>query len=209
MPIELPGRGERLDEPLLVDIHLMAEDVFNQIKKNLYKPYIFFGHSMGGILSYLVAKRIKESGLPLPLHLLVTGCEGPSADNTNKKLRSQLPRDKFIEELKELGGVPQDVLQNESFLVFFEPILRADFRSKETYVYKETDPLDLPITVMYGSDEDITVAGASAWQKESTVPIEMFELQGDHFFIFNNEKYIMEMILKKIAQRGYSVKKLA
>jgi surfactin synthase thioesterase subunit len=31
--LELPGRGARTNEPLLADIHTLADDVFHQIKK--------------------------------------------------------------------------------------------------------------------------------------------------------------------------------
>ena len=119
--IELPGRGTRSGEALLTSIERTADDVFNQIKDSLDKPYAIYGHSMGGILAYLVARRIIEANLNQPLHLFVTGCVGPSLKYRDL-VDHTLPKDEFIQKIKELGGSPDSVLSNDALMEFFEPI---------------------------------------------------------------------------------------
>src|SRR5687768_2395386 len=74
IPIELPGRGSRIKENLVPDLDLMVDDVYAQIKGDLDQPYAIYGHSMGGLLTYLLTKKIRENGHPAPLHLFLTGC---------------------------------------------------------------------------------------------------------------------------------------
>jgi len=69
-PIELPGRGKRIKEPLLTNLDLMTEDVLRTLQDDgLIQPYAIFGHSMGAYLGYLVTQRLTQANLPLPLHL--------------------------------------------------------------------------------------------------------------------------------------------
>jgi len=196
--MELPGRGDRLLEPLLVDVNSMVDDLFISLKDNIYKPYIIYGHSMGAILGYLIAKKLQENNFPLPLHLIITGCEGPASKNENQKKRSQLPPDEFIEELKTLGGIPDQVFEDISFQNFFEPILRADFKALEDYKYSKGDPLNVPICVLFGEEENFSLTEALLWKEESNCEVEVIQFPGDHFFIFKHVKQIMNIIQKKI-----------
>ncbi|MDO6435743.1 alpha/beta fold hydrolase [Flavitalea sp. BT771] len=202
LPFELPGRGDRLMEPLLNDIKAVVQDLFGQIENLLREPYILYGHSMGGLLAYLMAKKISGCRLPLPLKLVITGCEGPSVEYKSIKLQSDLPIPEFITELRALGGAPEGVLEDESFFNFFEPILRADLRVIEGYEYQESFPLDIPICVMYGSEEDMTAVDVEAWQKESGMDVEMIQFPGNHFFIFNYARQIVTIIEQKLTLAG-------
>src|SRR5262249_31116493 len=59
IPIEYPGRGSRSNEPLLGDIGYLADDVFVQIERAIgSRPYSIYGHSMGALLAYLVARKL-------------------------------------------------------------------------------------------------------------------------------------------------------
>jgi len=198
MTMELPGRGDRLLEPLLLDVNSMVDDLFIRLKDNINKPYIIYGHSMGAILSYLVVKKLEENNFPLPLHLIITGCEGPSAKNEKQTIRSQLSNDDLIEELKTLGGIPDEVFEDISFHNFFAPILRADFKAVEDYQYLKGDPLNVPICVLFGEEEDFSLTEALLWKEESNCEVEVIQFPGDHFFIFKHQKQIMNIIQKKI-----------
>src|SRR5690606_40893251 len=97
-------------------------------------PYAIYGHSLGSLLTYLVTIRIIREGLNKPVHLFVSGRGGPSIPRKEPPT-SELPRPAFINKLRELGGFPDDLLNDEDVMNFFEPILRSDFRGVETYQY--------------------------------------------------------------------------
>ena len=80
---------------------------------------------------------------------------------------------------------------------FFEPIIKADFRAIEEYKYQPMDnPFSIPIFVRVGDEERITSERLNAWQRETLFPINVRRLSGDHFFIFNDPKLIIEQIIE-------------
>lgn len=191
--VEYPGRGARFGSLLLSDVHAIADDAYNQIKHLLSPPYAFYGHSMGTLISYLVAQRIHTKNLSAPMHLFMTGRGGPSVTEGNT-MKHALPRKELIETLKEIGGSTDEILNNESLMDLYEPILRADFKALETYTYQSAFPLNIPITVMYGRDEKISHADAEAWQRETIKPIKILTFPGNHFFINDAAAEIMQYV---------------
>lgn len=180
-------------EKPLTDIGQMVDDIFPQIRDKLHTPYAIYGHSLGSLLTYLVTIRIIREGLNKPVHLFVSGRGGPSVPRKGPPA-SELPRPAFIDKLKELGGFPDDLLNDEDVMNFFEPILRSDFRGVETYRYTGPGMLDLPITVMIGKDEMVTYEDACEWKKETTKDVQIKVFPGKHFFIFNYPKEIVQII---------------
>jgi surfactin synthase thioesterase subunit len=195
--IDLPGRGTRAREHLLTNIHDMVDDVFAQVKNDLHKPYALYGHSMGTLLGYLLTKKIVSLGLSLPSHLFFSGSGAPSIRGRGL-LRHLLPRKEFIRTLKEIGGSPSEIFEDETLMTFFEPVLRADFRATETYQYQETKPFSIPITSMIGLEEKTTYEQARAWCVETTEEVEVLQFPGNHFFIFDCEKELVEIMHQKL-----------
>ncbi len=197
IPIEIPGRGTRFKEKLLTDIHKITDDIFNQVKEHLQHPYAIYGHSMGSLLGYLLTKKISYEQLPLPKHLFFTGCNGPSVIE-NEPPRHLLPKDQFISKLKEIGGSPDEILEDDELMRFFEPILRADFQATDTYSYVESTPFEVSITCMIGLKEKTTDEKVQTWQKETTKRLDIKRFPGNHFFIFNYEREILKIIKSKL-----------
>lgn len=195
-PLELPGRGERITENLVSDMHAMAEDLFQQIKNQLPQKYVIYAHSMGTILGYLLCKKLVKHNLTLPSHLIFTGSSGPSNPERERE-RHALPKKEFKEKLLEYGGSPDEVLSNDELFEFFEPILRNDFKAVETYYYEQDgEPLPIPITTIYGSSEKLSREEVELWKQESKEEVSIRQLPGGHFFIFDYPMEIVRTILK-------------
>lgn len=200
IPLEYPGRGARTREPLTSDIDVVVTDIYNQIrKKNDEGDYAIYGHSMGGLVSYLVARKLIDNNYKSPLHLFVTGTPAPSAISRTIKSRHLLPRAEFIQELKELDGVPDELLQDDEILEYIEPILRTDFKACETYRYQENTPLNLPLTVITGTEENVDPADIHLWQKETECQVDFRQIPGKHFFILKYPRVIVDIIAKKLS----------
>lgn len=198
-PVEIPGRGTRVREPLLTDINKVVEDIYRQLKSQLQEPYALYGHSMGAILCYLLTHKLRNAGDPLPEHLFLTGCEAPAVPVERGYYK--LPLDAFKNKLREMGGCPEDVLNSEELFGFYEPIIRADFKVVESFTHLPVEPLAIPVTVMIGTEERIAFEDAAKWQDETLSPVEVHHFPGNHFFIFNHEKEIMEIISKNLKTR--------
>jgi len=196
---DYPGHGNRIKESCLVSMNDIVDDIYSQIQPILNEPYAIYGHSMGAILSYLLTRKIELNKINLPLHVFISGTDAPSV-KSKKEVRYSLPKDQFIEKLKKLGGMPDEILENEELLGFFEPILRSDFQAVETFNYIKLDPLNVPITVMIGDKEELEEEDVLKWQEETTHKLEVYNFNGGHFFIFDNGKEITELIAKYLSK---------
>lgn len=197
--IDYPGRGARIAEPLLEDIDTLVNDVYNQVSKEIGDTdYAIYGHSMGGLIAYLLTRVLIEKNHKAPSHLFITSTTGPSAISRTDRKRHLLPKLEFINEIKDLGGMPDEILQNDEWLYYFEPILRADFKASENYIYQNYPPLKIPITVITGSEEDMEMADVYTWQKETDCVIDFKQMPGNHFFIFMYPRAIIDIISKKL-----------
>lgn len=195
--LELPGRGRRGLEPLRASLDELADDVFRQIEaRGVTGPYAIYGHSMGALIAYLVAQRIRRAGLKSPAALFLSGSSGPSA--LPVRTRHLLAKAEFVTMLRELGGCPPQVLDDAELLDFFEPILRADFKAVETWKPDGATPLDVPFVVMSGDRDEVTLAEANAWAAETTAPCQVLEFSGDHFFILQHWEAIGAAIQRQL-----------
>ena len=197
--LEYPGRGSRITENLITDIDVLVDDLFQQIINLIdVKSYAFYGHSMGGLIAYLLVRKIVDHGYSLPIHVFVSGASSPSSSSRKRSEIHLLDKKEFVNEIKSYNGCPNEILENEDLLDFIEPILRADFSASERFLYKEHEPLDVPFTVITGTDEDMEVDDIFGWEKETNKSINFKRLPGDHFFIFKHTYKIVEIISYEI-----------
>jgi surfactin synthase thioesterase subunit len=199
IPLEYPGRGARIKEPLLTNVHDMSDDIYNQIRQKINEaPYAIYGHSLGTLVSLMLTRKIVRNGDNLPVHLFVTGTTGPASYSKKARTRHLLPKSEFMKEVIDLEGSPEGVLDHPELVDYYEPILRADFKAAETFTYDENVLPDLPLTVMTGTNERYTTEDIQTWQNETTWPAVFYKLPGGHFFILNNAAVIMKIISEKL-----------
>lgn len=200
--VELPGRGRRIREPLLRNMDAIVLDIFQQQQHLLHEPYCVFGHSMGALSAFLFVRMALRMGFSAPTHLFLSGRGGPGAPRKPQQ-RHLLPKAEFLQELVEIGGITPEVAANPEILDFAEPILRADFQASETYVYLPDAPLNVPITVLIGSKEEISAEQAQFWQQETTGDFCIHTFPGDHFFVLRHIAEISNLI-GAVSQRSFS-----
>lgn len=192
LPIELPGRGKRMNEKFVTTETEAVMDLVNQITllRNT-GPYLVFGHSMGASLGLRVTKKLEELGDP-PQKLIVAGNAGPGTGEG--KLRSSMTDEELKNELRILGGVPEEVLNNDDLFNFFAPILRSDFKVLEEAVEITNDfKLNFPINAIMGDQEE-TSEQIENWKNFTSKEFKSFHLPGNHFFIFDSPKELIEII---------------
>lgn len=199
IPLDYPGRGSRMREALPLDIDELVNDLFYQVSPQIgQQDYAIYGHSLGGLMTYLLTKKLLENGIKAPVHLFITGTTGPSALSRGEKKRHLLNKEDFIAEVRDLDGMPEEILNNEELLYYFEPILRSDFKISESYLHIESEPMDIPMTVITGTEEDMELADIELWQKETSHTVDFKRMPGKHFFIFQHAFKIIEIISRKL-----------
>jgi surfactin synthase thioesterase subunit len=57
LPIQLPGRGARMKEPPLTRLPPLVQALSRSLRPEMNLPFAFFGHSMGGMIAFELARR--------------------------------------------------------------------------------------------------------------------------------------------------------
>ena len=193
--LELPGRGIRYDEPLCESIDDMVNDSYSLISRRLDGfPFAIFGYSMGSLIAYELAHKFRQN--QKLVHIFLCAREAPHICYKNKTKLSELSYNDFKNEIASLGGTPKRLLENSEMYTFFAPILRADYKAWENYTFsKKTSKIACDISVLYGkNDNSISITNMEEWQKNTTGQCNIYQFDGDHFFIFSNWKNIANMI---------------
>jgi len=195
--VELAARGRRMRDANYNSIDDAVEDVFNMIKSELTDgPYALCGHSMGSMIAFELAYKIKDNGLPGPVHIIFSGRAAPHVSRENKRTLHHLSDEEFKKQLLEMGGTPKEFFDHPELLEVFLPLLKGDFRLTETYVHpRRTEPLDCDITVLSGTDDEDSRAEVEAWRTytSGTCRIHYFE-GGGHFFIHEEAEKTVALI---------------
>lgn len=194
--IELPGRGIQMKLAPFNRLEPLVKAIAPALLSYLDKPFAFFGHSMGGLVSFELARLLRNEYRINPAHLFISGRRAPQIPDTKPPIHD-LPELAFKEELRRLNGTPSSVLDNPELMQLLLPMLRADFAVLETYIYFHEHPLDCPITVFGGlQDTEVSHDNLLAWQEHTNASFSSQMFDGDHFFIHSAQ----ELLLKTLAE---------
>ncbi|MDH6121017.1 medium-chain acyl-[acyl-carrier-protein] hydrolase [Kitasatospora sp. GAS204A] len=184
LAVQLPGREGRLGEPCLTDYREAVAQTHAVLRPRLDRPYAFFGHSMGAMLAYGVTRAVAEHGDRLPGRLLVSGCPGPGS-SSRKPGREAWSDDELVEDLREMGGTPEEVLTQPDLLELILPTLRADFAICAGYhAEPPTGPaLNIPVSVLAGLDDTVAAADLDRWSATTSAGSSVRMFSGGHFFL--------------------------
>jgi medium-chain acyl-[acyl-carrier-protein] hydrolase len=207
-PVQPPGRGERLGERPFTRFKPLVEAAAQALRPFFDKPFAFFGHSMGALISYELAHLLRREGPAGPTHLFVSGHSAPHLRN-RQVISYNLPEKEFIEELRRLDGTPKEVIEHPELLTLMIPLLRADFEVCETYPISEEPPLDCPVVAFGGAqDTEVPSDKIEAWRERTSGPFKMHILPGDHFFIHTAERAVVAKVARELsATAGLNVRR--
>jgi len=201
IPIDLPGRGRRISEPLCETIKEMVDDVKVQILElvNREEKYAVYGHSMGTLLIYGLLHDLLKMGFPMPVHIFLSGKNPPHIPS--KKPINQLNDEKFIEKIVGMGGMEACCFENPMLAKIFLPIFRADFKIVENYQYKKNNrPFPVDISFFFASDDAcVDRQYVKQWADFTTGSFRMYYFMGGHFFLFEHGEQIAKIIRETLA----------
>jgi medium-chain acyl-[acyl-carrier-protein] hydrolase len=181
-PIQLPGRENRLGERPFSRLSSLVEALVDVLEPAPRQPYALFGHSMGALIAFELARALRARGTP-PLHLLVAGHLPPQTPASTSPIHA-LPDQEFVNQLRRLNGTPPEVLDHPDLMRLIAPLLRADFSVCETYQYVDAAPLDCPISVFAGrADDGAPPDRMLGWRQHTTASCRFHTLASDHFFV--------------------------
>jgi medium-chain acyl-[acyl-carrier-protein] hydrolase len=197
--VQLPGRGGRLHEPRFTRMEPLVKAVLRELRPYLDRPFAFFGHSMGAVISFELARLLRREHAKLPVHVFVSGRSAPQLSKT-KSPTYRLGNTEFMEELRRLKGTPPEVLNHPDLMQVVLPLLRADFELIETYIYTDEPPLKIPLTAFGGlADLENSRESLGGWRAQTTAEFSLRMLPGDHFYLTSSEELLMSVLARELS----------
>lgn len=195
-PVQLPGRESRLGERPLRSLAEVVGGVTQGMLPLLDRPYAIYGHSVGGLLAYAVARAL--CAFRPPTWLFIGGRRAPDVAS-GRPSRHLLNDEQLVAELRRLGGTPPDLLANREWLAIVLPILRADLALSDQENLSPSGAVDFPITVFAGDrDEEVCGDELEGWRRHTSGRFEICRLPGGHFFLSEDRVQLLGLIRDRL-----------
>ncbi len=197
--VQLPGHEYRLMESPHTRLSILLPELVEAITPYLDRPFIFFGHSMGALISFELARQLRQTQARQPERLCLGAYRAPQLPNPNIKIY-HLPTEVFKVVLR-AEGLAETILQNEELMQAMLPTLRADFELCDTYEYSSEEPLGCPLSVFGGlADVRISAADLEAWRLHTNAAFRLSMLPGAHFFLHSAQDLLLAAISQDVQE---------
>jgi surfactin synthase thioesterase subunit len=169
------GREVRLAEPPYDDMASVVAELADDVARLPRRPYVLFGHCLGGLVAYELLQELRRRGRPDPMRLVVTG-EAPATRTVRRELGD------LRDELVEIGLTDARITDNPRMFELLRPAMEADLRIGREYVRGDDPPLDLPVVVVMATADRAEEPAFRAWDRDTTGPTELAVVQGEHLY---------------------------
>jgi len=200
-PVLLPGRETRIAERSFTRMDALVGSLADAIERDAggTKPFALFGHSMGALVAFELARSLRRRGSPAPVALIASGAASPTVPDPAPPLHG-VSDAKLVEELRALGGTPDAVFDEPELLALALPIFRADMTVFETYRLGDEAPFDFPLHVLGGTDDPRVPRDALlAWGALTSSDFSVRIFEGDHYFLHPRERDVLATIAALLA----------
>lgn len=193
-PVVLPGRESRRWEAPYVRMEQFIGPLTEAVAERADRPFAFFGHSLGAIIAYEVARGLSPPAAAMFRCLLVSGRRAPHLPGRRPPVH-HLTDAGFADMLREFGGTPEEVLGDADLLGLFLPALRADFELNDSYAPLPGGRLACPVSAFLGDgDPETSVAEMAGWATVSAGPFRLRQFSGAHFYLIERRRELLAVI---------------
>lgn len=196
--ILLPGRGPRIMEKPFTRMSPLIHALAEALLPHFDKPFAFFGHSMGALVSFELARQLQKQYNIAPLQLFVSGARAPQIRSRAMPVHA-LPKRDFVRILRGLDETPRELLGSKELIQLLLPALRADFAVCETYAYTKGAPLDCSISAIGGlRDRRVSRNHLEAWRHQTSSSFSLRMLPSDHFFLHTAQHLFLPWLSQEL-----------
>jgi surfactin synthase thioesterase subunit len=179
--VQYPGRGGNHDLGSFTSIPDLADGVCRMLSP-LDQPderVAFFGHSMGALLAFEVARRFEAAGNPIAA-LFVSASAAPGRAGYEYIPESDRG---LLNAMSEMTGVNPEFLENEEFAAKILPTLRG-LKAISKYQCPADATVSCPIFAFHGDDDEVaTSAKVAPWSQRTTSEFTERVFAGHHFYL--------------------------
>ncbi|MET9853365.1 alpha/beta fold hydrolase [Streptomyces sp. NPDC006450] len=200
LAVQYPGRQDRRAEPASLSLTELAEALFRLLDPEDQTPLTLFGHSMGAVVSFELARLLEAAGRP-PAHLVASARRGPHLPPGPSF--HHLGDAALLAEVSRLNGTDVPPLEDEDILRMALPALRADFRAVESHVHTPGPPLTCPVTAMTGTtDPRVPLRDARTWSTTTRGPFTLSLHPGGHFYLVPRHSEVTTELRSLLTRTG-------
>ncbi|MFF4189636.1 thioesterase II family protein [Nonomuraea sp. NPDC001831] len=193
--VRLPGRETRFKETPLRDFDKVLHVLAAELAALRDRPLALFGHSLGGLLAFELARRTS------PVQLFVSATRAPHLFSAEPV--ESLSDAEFIDYLRAFRLLPAASSQTD-LLRLMLPAIRADFAVAASYVHRPGPPLACPLHAFYGeADPSVARAAMEPWQEWTTGRFTLEPVPGGHFFLHAEERRMLAGIDARLREHTY------
>lgn len=198
--VRLPGREARIaEEPhrkLSELVPRLADELADCLDVGT-RGLAFFGHSMGALVAFELARHLRRAGSRVPDQIIASGRPAPHVPYPpGYEFVHNLPEQRLVERLRGYSGTPDELLADPDLLAMFLPTLRADFEVVETYDHYPEPPLPCGISAYGGmSDEEVPPATLASWAEHTSGPFRLRLFDGGHFYLDESRPRVARAVL--------------
>lgn len=198
IPIEYAGHGMKMQQALINNSDILAKNIVDEILTYQEKPFILFGHSVGGGLIWKVKDQLENINKLYLLKMMVISSRPEHQYIQQIKDKRQFSDQEIISNLKRYNHFPDEILKHADALAFFLKIIRNDFLLSDQLLSENILKTSIPVLTFHGKDDpDIPDQKAmKAWQQHTEQWLGSIELEGDHFYFLNKE--ILDQLIEHI-----------
>jgi medium-chain acyl-[acyl-carrier-protein] hydrolase len=179
--VQLPGRDPAGPRRPHTDVAVLIPELRESLAPLLVEPFALYGHSLGALVAFELARALRAHGGPEPLALFVSGRRAPQVPLSMTAL-CDLPEERLIPRLVELGGLSPELIRKPEWLRYFIPVMRADLEVSDHYAYTADAPLACPLFAFKGADDPIvSESDFVGWRAQAGGAFEAAVLPGRHF----------------------------
>lgn len=200
VPVRLPGRESRVAEAPFERMEPLVSALASAIAGYLDRPFAFFGHSMGAIVAFELAREMRRRGLRQPRMLFASGARAPRY-RLGHVPPPEPTDDELLAELHRLSGTPAQAFDDAAAREAILPVLRADTRLYRQYAYRAEPPLDFPVRAYGGVDDpNITRKHLEGWASETTASFAVRCFPGGHFYLQARREELLASLLEDLKE---------
>jgi medium-chain acyl-[acyl-carrier-protein] hydrolase len=197
-PVQLPGREGRINEAPFTEMAALIPALAQEMLPALDRAFAFFGHSMGALISFELARHLRRAYGLQPSRLFISGRGAPRTRGERRPsppVTSAALHDYARRLKKSYGGALVDAELRNLLL----PILRADLAVCDSYSYTADEPLDCPFSVFSGAQErGLDERGLAGWRELTTAAVSTQTFPGDHFFLNSARPELLEAVSSEL-----------